>query len=203
MHNWLKTIISVSCFLACMTSMQAKVKYGVKVGYNISKMELNTNVFDASHRNGFYLGPTMKIDLLAGFDFDMALFYNRIESNVSNFLGDQENVGRSSGAFQINLRKGFGFGDTSDVFIFAGPQWDLNFSKRDWDVFDGGHLRWSETVMSVNVGIGAMLFGTLEAKVSYNIACDSASDITFRYITDEIRESPKGSTWQLGLAVYF
>ncbi len=186
-----------------MTSMQAKVKYGVKVGYNISKMELNTNVFDASHRNGFYLGPTMKIDLLAGFDFDMALFYNRIESNVINFLGDQENVGRSSGAFQINLRKGFGFGDTSDVFIFAGPQWDLNFSKRDWDVFDGGHLRWSETVMSVNVGIGAMLFGTLEAKVSYNIACDSASDITFRYITDEIRESPKGSTWQLGLAVYF
>lgn len=203
MYSWIKTFIFVTCFLSCALSVQGKLKYGAKMGYNISKMELNSNVFDASHRNGFYLGPTMKVDLLAGFDFDMSALFNRIETNIGNFIGENENVGKSSLAFQINLRKGFGFGDTSDVFVFAGPQWDLNLSKRDHDVFNGGHLRWSEMVTSINVGLGAMLFGTLEAKVSYNIACNSASDITFRYIMDEIKESPKGSTWQLGLVVYF
>lgn len=189
--------------LSCALSVQGKVKYGAKMGYNISKMELNSNVFDASHRNGFYLGPTVKIDLLAGFDVDMSALFNRIESNVGSFTGENENVGKSSLAFQMNFRKGFGFGDTSDVFVFAGPQWDFNLSKRDHDVFNGGHLRWNEVVTSVNVGIGAMLFGTLEAKVSYNIACNNTSDITFKYIMDEIRESPKGSTWQMGVVVYF
>lgn len=198
-----KLIILFFVFLFAL-SMHAKIKFGVRGGYDISKMELSTNVLDASHRNGNFIGPTMKVDLIAGLDIDLSLLYDAKDVNISNFEGESATISKKSALLQVNLRRGFGFGDTSDVFVFAGPQWDFTLSSRNRSLFDGeGHLRWKDAPMSVNVGIGAMVFGTLELKASYNIACDAVSDVTMKYIVDQIRESPKGSTWNIGLAVYF
>lgn len=198
-----KLFTLILCCFAYVITAQAKIKFGVKGGYDISKMELSTNVLDASHRNGNYIGPTMKVDLLAGFDIDLAAIYDAKDLNVHDFEGNSENLSKKSAILQANLRKGFGFGDTSDIFVFAGPQWEFTLGNKNRDIFNGGHLKWSDAVMSINVGIGAMLFGTLELKAAYNIASDPTSNITMKYIFDEIKESPKGSTWQLGLAIYF
>lgn len=198
-----KLLTFLFLLFVCVISAQSKINFGVKAGYDITKMELSSNVLDAHHRNGNYIGPTMKVDLLAGFDIDASLLYDAKDVAICNFQGESANVSKKSAQLQLNLRKGFGFGDLSDIFVFGGPQWEYDLGKRHHDIFEDGHLRWKEAVLSINVGVGAMIFGTLELKAAYNIACDAMSDVTMKYIVDEIRESPKGSTWQLGISVYF
>lgn len=198
-----KSFILLFCLFACVISSQAKGRFGVKAGYDISKMELSTNVLDASHRNGNYIGATMNAEIFGGFSLDISAIYDAKDLNINDFEGNNETLSKKSGIIQLDFRKGFGFGDASDVFIFAGPQWEFNLGTKEHDVLNGGHLKWKDGVLSVNVGVGVMLFGTVELRAAYNIASDPTSDITIKYIVDEIKDSPKGSTWQLGIAVYF
>lgn len=198
-----RRLIFLFASLLLFISAEAKIRYGVKGGYNISKMELSTNVMNSDHREGYYFGPTLKVDLIAGFDLDVAALYDSHSSNIQDFSGNNETIKKNSLLFQANLRKGFGLGDVLDVFVFGGPQWSKHIGKRNREVLDGAHLRWADMPMSINVGIGAMLFSNIELKACYNIASDNASDITIKYIIDEIKESPKSNAWQLGIAIYF
>ena len=41
----------------------AGINFGVKGGLNVTSMSLNSEVFDASNRAGFFFGPTVKFTL--------------------------------------------------------------------------------------------------------------------------------------------
>lgn len=38
--------------------LSAQVKFGLKGGLNVTDMSLSSEVFDASNRTGFFIGPT-------------------------------------------------------------------------------------------------------------------------------------------------
>ena len=44
--------------------LSAQVKFGLKGGLNVTDMSLSSEVFDASNRTGFFIGPTVKGSLL-------------------------------------------------------------------------------------------------------------------------------------------
>ena len=199
-------------FLAVSVGTQAKIKFGARGGYNVAKMSFDNNLFSSSNKNGFYVGPTLKIDLVLGFDIDASALYN--QTSVSASLNEKRadasdtpvELTRKTFALPINLRKGFGFGDNLSVFVFAGPQFDFSLNK-NFDIDDVTKWTWSDSMTSINVGVGGMFFQHLEVKVNYNIPCGKTGDFKWKDSStyDEAYKSYQGKTgvWQIGAAIYF
>ena len=65
------TTLLVAAALMIGITAKAQVKFGVKGGVNVTSMSFNNSVFDASNRTGFFIGPTVKIQLpLVGLGID-------------------------------------------------------------------------------------------------------------------------------------
>lgn len=203
-----KRIITLCLLMtAIVVTADAKIKFGVRGGFNITNMSFNKDVLKADNRTGFYMGLTTKIGMPMGFDIDASALYNQIEASSSRevqttFSSDNSNsdiLKRKSFAVPLNLRKGFGFGDNFDVFVFAGPQFDFNIGGNskvgdiDW--------KWESSAISINLGAGFMLLNHLEVKANYNIPCGNTGEFDKAEIKDHI--TAKTGSWQIGLAYYF
>ena len=67
-------VLAVSLFFA--NPAQAQIKLGVKGGLNVSNLKLNNDVYDASNRAGFFIGPMVKVTVpITGLSFDVAALY--------------------------------------------------------------------------------------------------------------------------------
>ena len=69
----MKKILTLVLFATMMlaTTVNAQVRFGVKGGLNVTDMSLSNDMFDASNRTGFFIGPTVKISLpLTGLGID-------------------------------------------------------------------------------------------------------------------------------------
>ena len=69
-------LIACAILMSAVTA-DAKVKFGIRGGVNITEMSFSSDVFEGKNRNGFYLGPTIKIGLPLGFDIDASAIYNQ------------------------------------------------------------------------------------------------------------------------------
>lgn len=196
--------ISVLLFFAsmmmAMPSQAQLVKFGVKGGLNLTKMDMDHGV-DASNRSGFFFGPTMIIDLpLTGLDIDASALYDYRESKVEAY-GVSENLKQQQIAIPVNVRYGFGIGDVARVFAFAGPQFGFVIDKEQ-SIKQVADWKLKTSNFSVNVGVGAMVLKHLQATVNYNIACGKTGEITVRDTGHAISKG-KSNSWQLGLAYIF
>jgi opacity protein-like surface antigen len=196
--------ISVLLFFAsmmmAMPSQAQLVKFGVKGGLNLTKMDMDQGV-DASNRTGFFFGPTMIIALpLTGLDIDASALYDYRESKVEAY-GVSENLKQQQIAIPVNVRYGFGIGDVARVFAFAGPQFGFVIDKEQ-SIKQVADWKLKTSNFSVNVGIGAMVLKHLQATVNYNIACGKTGEITVRDTGHAISKG-KSNSWQLGLAYIF
>lgn len=196
--------ISVLLFFAsmmmAMPSQAQLVKFGVKGGLNLTKMDMDQGV-DASNRTGFFFGPTMIIDLpLTGLDIDASALYDYRESKVEAY-GVSENLKQQQIAIPVNVRYGFGIGDVARVFAFAGPQFGFVIDKEQ-SIKQVADWKLKTSNFSVNVGVGAMVLKHLQATVNYNIACGKTGEITLRDTGHAISKG-KSNSWQLGLAYIF
>lgn len=196
--------ISVLLFFAsmmmAMPSQAQLVKFGVKGGLNLTKMDMDQGV-DASNRSGFFFGPTMIIDLpLTGLDIDASALYDYRESKVEAY-GVSENLKQQQIAIPVNVRYGFGIGDVARVFAFAGPQFGFVIDKEQ-SIKQVADWKLKTSNFSVNVGVGAMVLKHLQATVNYNIACGKTGEITVRDTGHAISKG-KSNSWQLGLAYIF
>lgn len=61
----------------------AQIKLGVKGGLNVTSMSMNSEVFDASNRTGFFIGPTLKFTLpIVGLGVDVAALYDQRDAKI-------------------------------------------------------------------------------------------------------------------------
>ena len=198
--------ISVLLFFAsmmmAMPSQAQLVKFGVKGGLNLTKMDMDHGL-DTKNKTGFFIGPTMIIDLpLTGLDVDASALYDYRESKVEAY-GVSENLKQQQIAIPVNVRYGFGIGDVARVFAFAGPQFGFVIDKEQ-SIKQVADWKLKTSNFSVNVGVGAMVLKHLQATVNYNIACGKTGEITLRDTGHAISKSKgKSNSWQLGLAYIF
>ncbi len=196
--------ISVLLFFAsmmmAMPSQAQLVKFGVKGGLNLTKMDMDHGL-DTKNKTGFFIGPTMIIDLpLTGLDIDASALYDYRESKVEAY-GVSENLKQQQIAIPVNVRYGFGIGDVARVFAFAGPQFGFVIDKEQ-SIKQVADWKLKTSNFSVNVGVGAMVLKHLQATVNYNIACGKTGEITLRDTGHAISKG-KSNSWQLGLAYIF
>ena len=191
---------------------QAQVKFGLKGGVNVTSMSLNSEVFDASNRAGFFIGPTVKFTLpIVGLGIDASALYDQRESKVKVDDYQTESTMKAQAInIPINLRYGFGLGSTASLYLFAGPQFGFNVGDKNQSIFkDMGEWRLKSSTFSVNVGVGAMLLTHLQLSANYNIACGKTGEVTVGGVAGDalgdIVGSKRGRTnaWQIGLAYYF
>lgn len=189
----------------------AQVKFGLKGGLNVTDMSLSSEVFDASNRAGFFIGPTVKVSLpLTGLGIDGSVLYDQRSAKVENNVGETQTVKQQQVAIPINLRYGVGLGSLANVFLFAGPQVGFNVGDTDFDWRDTSNYSLKKSNFSVNVGLGATLLTHLQLTANYNIACGKTADVTLVKAVDDalgqttgLKSKSRNNSWQIGLAYFF
>ena len=191
----------------------AQLKFGLKGGLNVTTMSLKSEVFDASNRAGFFIGPTIKFTLpIVGLGVDMAALYDQREFEVS--ANSQKTtvstvLKQKQMEVPINLRYNIGLGSSAGVFFFAGPQFGFNLGDKDVkDEVAEWTLRSSN--FSMNVGAGVTLLTHLQVSAGYNIVFGKTGDVSVGSVIqdsyDQVRgkaDKGKMNSWQIALAYYF
>lgn len=209
----MKKVLTAILLVLLIAPAEAKIKFGVRGGYNATHMSFDKHVLESENKAGFFIGPTVKMGLPIGFALDASALYNQAEVSTtvdseSGATAESLSLKRKTFALPINLRKGFGFGENLDVFIFAGPQFDFNLSKDIKDLKgDVKDWRWSDSMFSINVGVGAMLLKHIEIRAHYNIPCGDTGSFEWKekgsYESAYDGYKAKTGIWQIGAAIYF
>ncbi len=198
----MKKLFTLVALILVVTSASAQLKFGLKGGVNITSMSFNApKKVTANNRTGFYIGPTMKfITPGIGLGFDLSLLYDQrqgdAEWNEPGYTSYNGSVKQQQISVPINLRWEWDFGEILGIFLYGGPEYDLNVSKDIPDYY----WRWQTSHWSANVGVGIMLVTHLQINVNYNFACDRGGHFYDHPSYNDSRG--KFNSWQIGLALY-
>ena len=198
----MKKIFILACIMMTTlfaTESSAQIKFGLKGGLNVTSMNFSKEVLDAGNRTGFFIGPTVLFTLpVVGLGIDASAVYDQREAELKYGGKESDKLKTQAINIPINLRYGFGLGNTASLFLFAGPQFGFNVGDKHQSLYN----------FSVNVGAGVMLINHLQLSANYNIACGKTGDVTVidaaTAATESILSSKgRSNAWQISLAYYF
>ena len=210
----MKKILSLVFLVAAMmfaTSANAQVKFGLKGGLNVTSISFSEDVFDASNKTGFFVGPMVKVTVpIVGLSFDAAALYDQKEADVKyNIDGElgKTTVRQKSINIPVNVRYGFGLSSLANAFLFAGPQWGINVGDKNFKWNETSSYSLKKSNFSVNVGAGVTLLSHLQISANYNIACGKSADASLSKAVDAVTNAGKdkshNNSWQIALGYWF
>lgn len=201
--------LQFSVFCLQSSTCSAQVRFGVKGGYELTNMEFSTDAINRANRSGFFAGPTLKIALpVTGLGIDVSALYDQRELKVEG-----EDFRQQSVLLQGDARYGAGIGDILNIFLFLGPQFSFNVGDdvMHWFSEDGELRQFSlqETLLSVNMGLGATIAKHLEGRVCYNVPISKTADFTWSNLHTQIIDQSfshaktRTNAWSVSLTYYF
>lgn len=209
----MKKVLIFMVLLASLLFVQqanAQVKFGLKGGLNVTNMSFSKDVFDASNKTGFFVGPMVKITLpVVGLSFDAAALYDQKEADVKYQGTDnsyfKENVKQKSLNIPVNVRYGWGLSSVANIFLFAGPQWGINVGDKNFTWDTGSSYSLKKSNFSVNVGAGVTLLSHVQLSANYNIACGKTADASLEKVGETVLGSDRSrnNSWQIALGYWF
>lgn len=207
----MKKIFMLLAMIVTMTAANnasAQIKFGLKGGVNVTDMSLSSSVFDASNRTGFFVGPTIKVQLpLVGLGIDASALYDQREAKIKVGNTTTKETLRSQAInVPINLRYGWGLSSMANIFLFAGPQFGFNVGDKDQKIDEKSTWSVKNSNFSLNFGAGVTLLSHLQLTANYNVVCGKTSDATItegieQLTNKEVRS--RANAWQIALAYYF
>ena len=207
----MKKILSLVFIVAAMlyaTSVNAQIKFGLKGGLNVTSMSFSEDVFDASNKTGFFVGPMVKVTVpIVGLSFDAAALYDQKEAKVKANGDDYDltgkNVKQQSINIPVNVRYGFGLSSLANAFVFAGPQWGINVGDKNFKWADKASYSLKKSNFSVNVGAGVTLLSHLQISANYNIACGKTAEVNLLNGVGKAIDKSNNNSWQIALGYWF
>lgn len=201
-------LLAMIVTMTAANNASAQIKFGLKGGVNVTDMSLSSNVFDASNRTGFFVGPTIKVQLpLVGLGIDASALYDQREAKIKVGNTTTKETLRSQAInVPINLRYGWGLSSLANIFLFAGPQFGFNVGDKDQKIDEKSTWSVKNSNFSLNFGAGVTLLSHLQLTANYNVVCGKTSDAT---ITDGLEQltnkevRSRANAWQIALAYYF
>lgn len=197
-------LLAMIVTMTAANNASAQIKFGLKGGVNVTDMSLNSSVFDASNRTGFFVGPTIKVQLpLVGLGIDASALYDQREAKIKVGNTTTKETLRSQAInVPINLRYGWGLSSMANIFLFAGPQFGFNVGDKDQKINDKSTWSVKNSNFSLNFGAGVTLLSHLQLTANYNVVCGKTSDASIEQLTNkEVRS--RANAWQIALAYYF
>jgi opacity protein-like surface antigen len=201
----MKKILTLVVLLATITvAAQAQVKFGVKGGLNLTSMKLDKSAVDKSNQAGFFIGPTVNFTLpVVGLGIDASALYDQRSAKVLDETLKQQSI-----QIPINVRYGFGLGNTASLYIFAGPQFGFAIGDKVTELAnDAADWRLKDSNLSANVGLGLMLLNHLQISANYNIALGTTGEVDVNNAVNTAWNTAigkaKANAWQLSVAYFF
>ena len=199
-------LLGLVAFMALFsTNANAQVTFGVKGGLNVSSMKLNSELFSASNKTGFFIGPTAKFNLpIVGVGMDASLLYDQREVKIiGHRIDGASKLVQSQIVLPINFRYSAGLGSFANVFGFAGPQFGFNVGDKSKTIIqDVADWKFSNSNFSINFGVGATVLKHLQVTASYNVACGMTGELTLEQGVQSVVKG-RNSSWQVGASYFF
>ena len=208
MKKFFTAMVMAAAFMTVVPT-QAQVKFGLKGGLNVTNMSMSSDVLNASNRTGFFVGPTVLVNLpIVGLGIDASALYDQRDAKLSGSDVDTKTLSQKSVQIPVNVRYGIGLGTLASVYAFAVPQFGFNVGEKKTVLEDANDWRFKDSNFSINVGLGAILASHLQVSANYNIACGktgeaNVTDATTKLGKAIIGNSTKTNAWQIALAYYF
>lgn len=191
MKKIISTLVVMLCLFMAVPS-QAQIKFGLKGGLDISK--LDTKVSD--NTTGFFVGPMLDVTLpIIGLGIDVAALYSQSGIDVNNKSSEK----LKSVEIPVNLKWTLGLGSTFGVFIAAGPQFGFSINDGWKQLMEESN----KSFVSVNVGAGLKLLRHLQVGVNYNIGASKLGDMIVDSSDGKLRSGIRKNSWQVSLAYMF
>lgn len=191
----MKKIFSTLVIMACLllaVPVQAQVKFGLKGGLDVSK--LDNKVGD--NTTGFFVGPMVDVTLpIIGLGIDVAALYSQSGLDVNNKNSEK----LKSVEIPVNLKWTLGLGSTLGVYVAAGPQFGFSINDGWKQLMEESN----KSFVSVNVGAGLKLLRHLQVGVNYNIGASKLGDMIVESADGNLRSSIRKNSWQVSLAYMF
>ena len=166
-------IIAVGCMFMAMPAQAQLLKWGVKGGVNLTKIDWDGG-FKGNKDNstGFFIGPMAEITIpIVGLGVDGALLFSQ------RGKGDVKQTGVE---VPVNLKYTIGLGSLLGIYFAAGPDR-------------------KKTQVGLNLGAGVKLIKHLQIGVNYQFPMGDS--FTWKKAGDAI--GAKNKTWQVSAAYLF
>ena len=202
-----KIVTFIVCLAVLTTTAQAQgFKFGLKGGLNITKMSFSKDVVSSDNKAGFFVGPTVKLSLPAGFGADIAALYDERSADVTGVgtgtsytpsTATTETIKQKSLQIPVNLRYNIGLSSMAGIYLAAGPQFGFPVSDKVYET-KVGEYRLKDASLSINFGAGLSLMGHLEVGFTYNLAAGKSGE--FKDWNDV---DTHNNAWQISAAYFF
>jgi opacity protein-like surface antigen len=207
----MKKVITLVVLIAALslTAQAQGLKFGVKGGLNISKMSFSKDVVSSDNKTGFFVGPSLKLSLPAGFSADIAALYDErstdvsgskttaVEGDIITSTSGTETIKQKSLQIPLNLRYNIGLSSMAGLYLAAGPQFGFPVADKVFKT-EFGDYRLKDANLSINFGAGLYLMGHLEVGFTYNLAAGKSGE--FKDWNDV---DTHNNAWQISAAYYF
>ena len=187
------TVLVLLMALAAMP-MNAKVKFGVKGGLNISSVHFNSDIIDSDNITGFQIGPMIETTLpLVGVGVDAAILYSQKGWKLKD---SDENLKSNYLDVPVNLKWKFGLPAVKG-YLAAGPY--IGFRLGGDDFLDGllGQVKEKTFSAGLNFGAGVELVSHLQVGINYGLG------LTDNYSISKYDVGSKNRGWSITAAFLF
>lgn len=178
-------IIAVGCMFMAMPAQAQLIKWGVKGGVNLTKIDWDGGYKgNKDNSAGFFIGPMAEITIpIVGLGVDGALLFSQ------RGKGDVKQIGAE---VPINLKYTIGLGSLLGVYFAAGPDFFFDFDKKD-------NVDRKKTQVGLNLGVGVKLIKHLQVGVNYQFPMGDS----FKWKEVGHAIGAKNKTWQISAAYLF
>lgn len=177
--------------------MNAKIKFGVKGGLNISSVHFNKDIIDSDNVTGFQIGPMVETTLpLVGLGVDAAILYSQKGWKLKASDDISTDLKSNYLDIPVNLKWKFGLPAVKG-YLAAGPY--IGFRLGGDDILDDllGQVKEKTFAAGLNFGAGVELISLLQVGVNYGLG------LTDNYSISKYDVSSKNRGWSITAAILF
>lgn len=162
-------VVALLVMLMTCVGAEAKLRFGIKGGLNVDRLETNRNLFDGTNRAGYTVGVMGEYMLpILGIGVDLSAMYTRMESQIDPEIAgvDNYNVGKNFIEIPLNIKYKFNIPAVNAIvrpMVYTGPTLALKLdSNGDGNSFATHTCQWGW-----NLGLGVELIKHLQVSAGY------------------------------------
>ena len=207
----MKKIFGILVVIGLFAAMPAAAQFdfGIKAGVNLSQKPTDINIKGEA---GWFVGPTAKFVFpIIGLGIEANVLYSQ-----KNVAIEDVNILNQSIDLPLYLRYELNLPVVSkffEPFIAVGPQFGWNIGSKkvalnsvnDVTGLTKRSYNFADSNLSLNLGLGVVLFDHLQIHGNYNLALGKTAEYKEGIMSSAFikKEESKTNTWQISLAYLF
>ena len=190
-------------FFATVANAQG-IYFGVKGGLNNTKLHTDWEGAKIESGYGWFVGPTLRFDILPFFGIQGSAFYSQNNSKING-----EDIKQKSVIIPIDARLNIPVNEDTGIFLSTGPQFGFNSGEDDYNIFGSNSseakdninstFQLKKSLFSWNFGAGISLTKHIELGFVYSVALAKTGEI--KDLKKEDKAKARG--WQASATIYF